>query len=51
MREIEQSYRTANIIGVDLGTTEVRVARFNEAGKPEITNNVEGSSITRLGRN
>lgn len=46
MREIEQSYRTANIIGVDLGTTEVRVARFNEAGKPEITNNVEGSSIT-----
>jgi molecular chaperone DnaK len=46
MREIEQSYRTANIIGIDLGATEVRVARFNEAGKPEITNNGEGSSIT-----
>jgi molecular chaperone DnaK len=46
MREIEQSYRTANIIGIDLGTTEVRVARFNEAGKAEITNNIEGNPIT-----
>ena len=46
MREIEQSYRTANIIGIDLGTTEVRVARFNEAGKAEITTNSEGSRVT-----
>ncbi len=46
MREIEQSNRAANIIGIDLGTTEVRVARFNEAGKAEITNNIEGTPIT-----
>ena len=46
MREIEHSHRTANIIGIDLGTTEVRVARFNEAGKAEITNNIEGNPIT-----
>lgn len=36
----------ANIIGIDLGTTTTLVARFNEAGKPEITNNVEGNPIT-----
>ena len=36
----------ANIIGIDLGTTTTLVARFNEAGKPEITNNSEGSDIT-----
>jgi len=46
MREIEHSDRPANIIGIDLGTTETRVARFNEAGKAEITNNAEGSPIT-----
>jgi molecular chaperone DnaK len=46
MREIEHSGSLANIIGIDLGTTETRVARFNEAGKPEITNNVEGNSVT-----
>jgi molecular chaperone DnaK len=46
MREIEQSNRAANIIGIDLGTTEVRVARFNEAGKAEITNNADGNPIT-----
>jgi molecular chaperone DnaK len=46
MREIEQSDRPANVIGIDLGATEVRVARFNEAGKPEITNNAEGSDVT-----
>ena len=46
MREIEHSDRPANIIGIDLGTTETRVARFNEAGKPEITNNAEGTPIT-----
>jgi molecular chaperone DnaK len=40
------SEKTANIIGIDLGTTTTLVARFNEAGKPEITNNVEGSTIT-----
>ena len=46
MREIEHSDRPANIIGIDLGTTEVRVARFNEQGKPEITNNAEFSDVT-----
>ena len=37
---------TANIIGIDLGTTTTLVARFNEAGKPEMTNNSEGLDIT-----
>jgi len=46
MREIEDTCRSANIIGIDLGTTTTLVARFNEAGKPEITNNVEGNPIT-----
>ena len=46
MREIEHSDRPANIIGIDLGATEVRVARFNEGGRPEITNNAEGSDVT-----
>jgi molecular chaperone DnaK (HSP70) len=40
------SDKPANIIGIDLGTTTTLVARFNEAGKPEITNNVEGNPIT-----
>jgi len=35
-----------HIIGIDLGTTTTLVARFNEAGKSEITNNAEGSAIT-----
>lgn len=35
-----------NIIGIDLGTTTTLVARFNEAGKPEITNNSHGNAIT-----
>ena len=46
MRENEHSGRPANIIGIDLGTTETRVARFNEAGKAEITNNAEGNPVT-----
>jgi molecular chaperone HscC len=46
MREIEHSGSAANIIGIDLGNTETVVARFNEAGKPEITNNVEGNPVT-----
>jgi molecular chaperone DnaK len=46
MREIEHSGRPANIIGIDIGTTETRVARFNEAGKAEITNNAEGTPVT-----
>jgi molecular chaperone DnaK len=40
------SDKPANIIGIDLGTTTTLVARFNEAGKPEITNNAEGNPIT-----
>jgi len=46
MREIEHSDQAANIIGIDLGSTTTLVARFNEAGKPEITNNNEGIPIT-----
>jgi len=46
MHEIEYSDRAANIIGIDLGTTETRVARFAENGLPEITNNVEGNPVT-----
>lgn len=38
--------KPANIIGIDLGTTTTLVARFNEAGKPEITNNDVGNPIT-----
>jgi molecular chaperone DnaK len=40
------SDKPANIIGIDLGTTTTLVALFNEAGKPEITNNAEGNPIT-----
>ena len=40
------SDKAANIIGIDLGTTTTLVARFNEAGKPEMTNNSEGADIT-----
>ena len=46
MREIEHSDRPANIIGIDLGTTETRVARFAENGLPERTNNAEGNPVT-----
>ena len=46
MREIEHNDRPANIIGIDLGTTEVRVARFNLVGLPEITSNAEGNNVT-----
>lgn len=46
MHEIEPRGRQANIIGIDLGTTERRVARFAENGLPEITNNVEGNPVT-----
>jgi molecular chaperone HscC len=46
MREIEHSRSAANIIGIDLGNTEIVLARFNEAGKPEITNNAEGTPVT-----
>jgi molecular chaperone DnaK (HSP70) len=38
--------KSGNVIGIDLGTTTTLVARFNEAGKPEITTNSEGSRIT-----
>jgi len=46
MRETEHSDQAGNIIGIDLGTTEVRVTRFAENGLPERTNNAEGSSVT-----
>ena len=46
MREIVHSDRPANIIGIDLGTTETRVARFAENGLPERTNNAEGNPVT-----
>jgi len=38
--------KSGNVIGIDLGTTTTLVARFNEAGKTEITTNAEGSRIT-----
>ena len=46
MHEIEHSDRAANIIGIDLGTSTTLVARFNEAGKPEITCNSAGEPFT-----
>jgi molecular chaperone DnaK (HSP70) len=47
MKEYSTNYkRIGNVIGIDLGTTTTLVARFNEAGKPEITTNSEGSRIT-----
>lgn len=46
MHEIEPSGRAANVIGIDLGTTETRVARFAENGLPEMTNNVDGNPVT-----
>jgi len=35
-----------HIIGIELGTNSTRVARFNDAGRAEITNNSYGSPIT-----
>jgi molecular chaperone DnaK len=46
MHETEPGDRPANVIGIDLGNAEVRLARFNESGKPEITNNAEGWDVT-----
>jgi molecular chaperone DnaK len=46
MHETEPGDRPANVIGIDLGNAEVRLARFNESGKPEITNNAEGRDVT-----
>lgn len=46
MHELEPSPRQANIIGIDLGTEFTTVARFNEAGRAEITNNSEGGTQT-----
>jgi len=46
MRETEPGDRPANVIGIDLGNAEVRLARFNEIGEPEITNNAEGWHVT-----
>jgi molecular chaperone DnaK len=42
----EQINSKKNIIGIHLGTTKTLVARFNEAGKAEITHNDEGSDVT-----
>ena len=46
MHELEPSPRQANIIGIDLGTEFTTVARVNEAGRAEITNNAEGETQT-----
>jgi len=46
MRENKQADRPANIIGIALGEVEVRVARLNEEGEPEITYNAEKSEAT-----
>jgi molecular chaperone DnaK len=36
----------ANIVGIDLGTSTTMVARFNESGNAESTNNVDGDQST-----
>jgi len=46
MREIEHSGRPANIIGIDLGTSDTCVARFNPLGIPEVTYNCAGEPFT-----
>lgn len=46
MREPVTNPRPANIIGIHFGSINTTVARFNEGGKPEITNNVEGNAVT-----
>jgi molecular chaperone DnaK len=46
MREDVAASRPANIIGIYLGTTNTVVARFNEGGEAETTNNDEGKPIT-----
>ena len=46
MHELEPNPLQANIIGIDLGTDFTTVARVNEAGRAEITNNAEGETQT-----
>jgi molecular chaperone DnaK (HSP70) len=46
MQEITPRARAANIIGIDLGASETRVARINEAGLPEIVMNDVGEPST-----
>ena len=46
MQEITPRGRAANIIGIDLGASETRVARINEAGLPEIVWNDVGELMT-----
>lgn len=46
MREPVATPRPANIIGIHLGAINTAVARFNEAGKAEITNNIDGEQFT-----
>jgi molecular chaperone DnaK len=36
----------ANIVGIDLGTSTSLVARFNDIGQAESTNNVDGDQLT-----
>jgi len=36
----------ANIVGIDLGTSTTVVARFNDSGMPESTNNADGDPLT-----
>ncbi len=36
----------ANIVGIDLGTSTTLVARFNDTGTAESTNNVDGDQLT-----
>jgi len=46
MREIGHEGGTAEIIGIDLGISDVRVARMSLSGVPEITYNAEGNTAT-----
>lgn len=46
MREAPELPSNGNCIGIYLGTANTQVARFNEAGEAEITNNQEGDTRT-----
>ena len=46
MREPVANPRPANIIGIHLGAINTAVARFNEIGEPQITNNIDGELFT-----
>ena len=46
MHENKQSLGSANIIGIDLGTSKTCVARFSQSGRAEVTHNSQGFAFT-----